>query len=265
MRQRWSVAVLGIAAVLLFGYVATHRDPVQRPDPPGAAATTEPGLPRVAGNRGPGPKGMRLLISGQYPQIIDAVTGHSSPVPGVQLSAGERGAVQLVPAGTVVAETAPGTSRVRTTLVPTTGARRPIVLGDNVVVVPASRGADLYVARRGIGSTRVTITAPSGAARSSWTAAGTLTPLRDTAAGLVVQLVGDRGVSELRLVDPRTGATRRRLTVGGVVVAVGPSSPTAGPAATRCRGAPATRAPARSPRTAAGSRSGCRVSTATAG
>jgi hypothetical protein len=234
MRQRWSVAVLGLAAVLLFGYVATHRDPIQRPDPPAAAPTTEPGLPRVAGDRGPGPKGMRLLVSGQFPQIIDAVTGHSGPVPGVRLSGGERAKIQLLPAGTVVAETAPGTSRTRTTLVPTTGARRPIPLGDDVTVVPVLRGADLYVARRGIGSTRVTITAPNGAARSSWTAGGTLTPLRDTAAGLVVQQVGDRGVSELRLLDPRTGATRRRLMVGGVVVAVGPGSVAYVPA--DCRG-----------------------------
>jgi hypothetical protein len=223
MRQRSSVVVLGAAAVLLFGYVATHRDPVQRPDRR-VAAPASPSLPRVQGTRGFGPPGLKLLVSGQYPQIIDAATGDSGPVPGVRLSAGERAAVQVVPAGTVVTESAPGTSRSRTTLVPTTAGRRPVVLGDNVTVIPARRGADLYVARHGIGSTRVTITAPTGAARTSWTAGGTLTPLRDTAAGLVVREVDDRGVAELRLLDPRSGATRRRLTVGGVVVAVGPGS-----------------------------------------
>ena len=51
MRQRGSVMVLVAAALLLFGYVATHRDPVRRPDPPQAAATPS-GLPRVIGDRG---------------------------------------------------------------------------------------------------------------------------------------------------------------------------------------------------------------------
>jgi hypothetical protein len=222
MRQRWSVVVLVAAAALLFGYVATHRDPVQRPDPPPAVATPS-GLPRVIGDRQPGPAGLKLLVSGQYPQIIDTSTGHASPVPGVRLSAGERAAVQIVPAGTVVTEIAPGTSRSRTTLVPLTAGRRPILLGYSVVVVPARQGSDLYVASRDSGRTKVTITAPTGAGRASWTVGGTLTPLRDTAAGLVVQQIGDRGVADLRVLDPRSGATRRVLSVGGILVSVGPS------------------------------------------
>jgi hypothetical protein len=224
MRLRGSTIGLLVAAVLLFGYVATHRDPVQPPDPPQAAAPTTPGLPRVQGTKEFGPAGLRLLVSGQYPQIIDASTGHSGPVPGVRLSAGERASVQVVPAGTVVTETAPGTSRSRTSLVPTNGGKQPIPLGDDVRVVPARAGSDLYVAHRGIGDTKVTVTAANGTARTSWTIGGTLTPVRDTAAGLVVQQVGDRGVTELRVLDPRTGATRRRLTIGGILVTVGPSS-----------------------------------------
>jgi hypothetical protein len=224
MRQRWSVAVLGIATAVLFGYVATHRDPVQRPDPPAAAPTTQPGLPRVVGTRVRGPDGLKVLVSGQYPEIIDTSTGHAAPVPGVQLSAGERAAVQLVPAGTVVAETAPGTSRVRTTLTPILGPRRPILLGDDVVVVPAARGSDLYVADRGPASTKVSVTAGTGKVRTAWTAGGRLSPLRDTAAGLVAVGVDDREVTDVRLLDPRTGALRRRLAVGAIVVTVGPSS-----------------------------------------
>jgi hypothetical protein len=224
MRQRWSVAVLGLAVVVLFGYVATHRDPVRRPEPPAAVPTTPSGLPRVVGTRAPGPEGLRVLVSGQYPRIIDTSTGHAAPVPGVQLSAGERAAVQIVPAGTVLAETAPGTSRVHTTLVPTAGARRPFVLGDDVVVVPAARGTDLYVAARGPASTKVSVTGATGKVRAAWTAGGRLTPLRDTAAGLVAVGVDDREVTDVRVVDPRTGALRRRLAVGAIVVTVGPSS-----------------------------------------
>jgi hypothetical protein len=142
--------------------------------------------------------------------------------------------VQVVPAGTVYTEIAPSTTRSRSTLVPLTGAKRPIVLGDDVAVVPARRGTDLYVAARGPGSTKVTVTTATGKARGSWTAGGTLTPLRDTAAGLVVRQLGDRGVAELRVLDPRTGATRRRIAVGGIVVAVGPTSVAYVPA--DCRG-----------------------------
>jgi hypothetical protein len=221
MRQRGSVIVLVAAAVLLFGYVATHRDPVRRPDPPQAA--TPSGLPRVTGDREFGPPGLKLLVNGEHPQIIDTSTGHVSPVPGVRLSDGERAAVQVVPAGTIVTEIAPSASRTRTTLAPRTGGR-PILLGYSVVVVPALHGTDLYVSSHDPGRTTVTITAPTGAAKSSWTVGGTATPLRATAAGLVVQQIGDRGVAELRVLDPRSGATRRVLSVGGILVAIGPSS-----------------------------------------
>lgn len=222
MRQRGSVMVLVAAALLLFGYVATHRDPVRRPDPPQAAATPS-GLPRVIGDREFGPPGLKLLVTGEHPQIIDASTGHVSPVPGVRLSDGERAAVQIVPAGTVVTEIAPSASRTRTTLAPAAGGR-PILLGYSVVVVPARRGTDLYVSIHDSGHTKVTITTPTGATRSSWTVGGTATPIKDTAAGLVVQQIGDRGVADLRVLDPRSGATRRVLSVGGILVSVGPTS-----------------------------------------
>ena len=97
MRQRGSVIVLMAAAVLLFGYVATHRDPVRRPDPPQAAATPS-GLPRVLGDRQFGPPGLKLLVTGAHPQIIDTSTGHMSAVPGVRLADGERAA----PVGLVI-------------------------------------------------------------------------------------------------------------------------------------------------------------------
>jgi hypothetical protein len=222
MRQRGSVIGLIAAAVLLFGYVATHRDPVRRPDPPQAAATPS-GLPRVIGDREFGPPGLKLLVTGAHPQIIDTSTGRMSPVPGVRLADGERAAVQIVPAGTIVTEIAPSATRTRTTLVPATGGR-PILLGYSVVVVPARHGTDLYVSSHDPGRTKVTITTPIGVARSSWTVGGTATPLRDTAAGLVVQQIGDRGVADLRVLDPRSGATRRVLSVGGILVSVGPSS-----------------------------------------
>jgi hypothetical protein len=219
MRQRGSVVVLVAAALLLFGYVATHREPVRRPEVPQAAATPS----GVVGDPRFGPRGLKLLVTGEHPQIIDTSTGRVSPVPGVRLSDGQRAAVQIVPAGTLITEISPSAARTRTTLVPK-GGGRPVQLGDNVVVVPARRGTDLYVSIQGTGHTTVRITAPTGAVRSSWTAGGTVTPLLDTAAGLVARQLDDRGVADLRVLDPRSGATRRVLTVGGTLVTVGPAA-----------------------------------------
>ena len=223
MRRRWSVPVLGVAAAILFGYVATHPDPVQRPAPRPPTPSPAPALPRLTGEEATGPAGLRVLVSGRYPQILDLRTGRARPVPGLKLTAGQRVALRPVPAGTVAAVTSPRLTQIRTVLLPAAGGR-PVPLGNDVAVVPAQRGTDLYVATGLPGSTRVAVTAPSGRVRRTWTAGGRLIPLRDTAAGLVVLQVGDPPVTELRLLDPRTGATRRRLAVGSIVVAVGPAS-----------------------------------------
>jgi len=219
--RRWWIPVLAVA--ILFGYVATHRDPIQRPDPPAAAKPSPaPGLPRLTGENTAGPAGLRVLVSGRYPQIIDLAVGHGGPVPGLELVAGQRAALQAVPAGTVAAITGPGTSRVRTVLVRRTGS--PVQLGFDVTVVPARTGTDLFVATRNSGSTSVALTAADGKVRRRWTAGGTLTPLRDTAAGLVAGQVGDLQGAQLRLLDPATGAERRRLATGRIPVAVGPAA-----------------------------------------
>jgi hypothetical protein len=223
MRRRWSVPVLGVAAAVLFGYVATHRDPVQRPEPPAAAPPTASALPRLTGDHARGPEGLRVLVSGRFPQIIDTSIGHAAPVPGLELNAGERAALRAVPAGTVAAVASPGTSRIRTVLLPAAGGE-PVPLGDEVTVVPAVRGTDLYVASRHPGSTSVAVTAATGRIRRTWTEGGTLTLLRDTAAGLVASQVGDLQGARLRLLDPRTGAERRRLATGAIGVAVSPTS-----------------------------------------
>jgi hypothetical protein len=219
--RRWAIPVL--AVLVLFGYVATHRDPVRRPDPPAAAPDGRPGLPRLTGTEADGPPGLKVLVSGRYPQIIDTSIRHSGPVPGLELQAGERAALQAVPAGTVASITGPGTSRIRTVLLrPVSGP--PVPLGVDVTVVPALAGTDLYVATRNAGSTSVAVTAADGTVRRRWTAGGTLTPLRDTRAGLVAGQVGDLQGAQLRLLDPATGAERRRLATGRIAIAVGPAS-----------------------------------------
>lgn len=220
--RRWAIPIL--AVLLLFGYVATHRDPIERPDPPAAARPgPEPGLPRLTGHRAYGPPELRVLVSGRFPQIIDTSTGHAGPVPGLRLGPGERAALLAVPAGTVAAITGPGTSRIRSVLLRSI-APPAVRLGDDVTVVPARTGTDLYVATRRSGSTSVAQVTEAGKVRRRWTAGGTLTPLRDTAAGLVAGQVGDLQGAQLRLLDPATGAERRRLGIGRIPVAVGPAA-----------------------------------------
>jgi len=221
--RRWSVPALGLAAAVLFGYVVTHRYHVDEPAPPPSAAPAPAGLPRVTGDRAAGPDGLRVLVSGGHPQVLDTATGRATAVAGLRLAAGERVRLRPVPAGTVATVTAPATSRTRTVLLPR-GGGRPVLLGEDVDVVPALRGTDLYVSSQGPGGTSVLVTERTGAVRAYWAQPGKLTLLRDTAAGLVASQRGAVQGTELRLLDPRTGAERRRLATGRIVLAAGPIS-----------------------------------------
>lgn len=216
---------LGLAVLLLFGYVGTHRYPIEMPR---AAPTPEEtfgdGLPRVTGTPATGPTGLRLLVSGAFPQVLDAHTGRSSPVPGLRLGRDEGARLQPVPGGLVVTVATPTTVRSRTLLLPARG--RAVPLGEDVRVVPAWRGGDLLVSSYGPGGTSVLVTERTGQVRSYWARVGLVTPVRDTAAGLLVAQSATTGSSgaDLALVERSTGELRRRLARGRIVVAAGPTS-----------------------------------------
>ncbi len=224
--RRWGLPVLGLAALLLFGYVGTHRYPVEAPRAaaPTPVETFGDDLPRVTGPRAPGPDGLRLLVSGPYPTVVDVHSGRSRPVPGLRLRPGEGARLQQVPGGLVATVGSATTVRRRTLLLPTGG--RPVPLGEDVRVVPARRGGDLLVSSYGPGGTSVLLTARSGQVRGYWAEPGLVTPLRDTAAGLLVARSASAGETggELVLVEPATGAVRRRLAAGRIAVAVGPDA-----------------------------------------
>ncbi|MFL6128378.1 MAG: hypothetical protein ACJ73E_04865 [Mycobacteriales bacterium] len=224
---RLALPALGLAVLLLFGYVGTHRYPVEVPRPPvhTPEETFDDGLPRVTGARTAGPEGLRLLVSGPYPQVLDAHSGRGGPVPGLRLSRDEGARLQPVPGGLVATVGTPTTVRQRSVLLPAAG-RRPVLLGEDVRVTPARRGGDLLVSSYRPGGTSVLVTGRSGAVRSYWAQPGLVSPLRDTAAGLLVSRAANAGVSggDLALVDAGTGVLRRRLAAGRIVVAVGPTS-----------------------------------------
>ena len=116
--RRWTLPALGLAVALLFGYVATHRYPVELPR--AAAPTPEEtfgdGLPRVTGDPTAGPAGLRLLVGGAFPQVVDAHTGLAVPVPGLQLGRDEGARLQQVPGGLVATVGTPTTVRSRSLL-----------------------------------------------------------------------------------------------------------------------------------------------------
>ena len=225
---RWGLPTVGLAVLLLFGYVGTHRYPVE--DPRAAAAPTPQetfgdGLPRVTGTRGAGPAGLRLLVSGAVPQVLDAHTGRSGPVPGLRLGRYEAARLQLVPGGLVATIGTATTVGPRSVLLATAGGR-PVQLGTDVRVTPARRGGELYVSSYGPGGTSVLVTARSGQVRAYWAQPGLVTPQQDTAAGLLVARSDSAGTSgaDLALVDPSTGELRRALAAGRIAIAVGPAA-----------------------------------------
>src|SRR5215475_3372237 len=91
----WRTWVVVLAVVgLLVGYLVAHRRPAAErlaPAPEAAGATLAPGGGSVSGTRvsgtriGPGPPGLRLLVGGSSPRLVDAATGVSTflDVPGV--------------------------------------------------------------------------------------------------------------------------------------------------------------------------------------
>jgi hypothetical protein len=225
--RRWTLPALGLAVALLFGYVATHRYPVELPR--AAAPTPEEtfgdGLPRVTGDPTAGPAGLRLLVSGAFPRVVDAHTGLAVPVPGLRLGPDEGARLQQVPGGLVATVGTPTTVRSRSLLLPAGGGRA-VKLGEDVRVTPTWRGRDLLVSSYGPPGTSVLVTDRAGHVRSSWVRAGLVTPLRDTAAGLLVAQSASAGSSgaDLALVEPRSGDLRRRLARGRIAVAAGPTS-----------------------------------------
>lgn len=97
-------------------------------------------------------------------------------------------------------------------------------LGDDVRVLPAYRGGALLVSSYGPGGTSVSVTDRAGRVSRFWARPGTVRLLRDTAAGLVAVQLGNVQGAELLLLDPRSGAERRRLDTGRIALAVGPAT-----------------------------------------
>jgi hypothetical protein len=215
--RRGRLVLIAVAA-LLFGYVTTHRYPSPEPRP--IAAGTPDGWDEAApgsGTRvGRGPPGLRLLVGGPAPKLVDTATGQSTrlDVP----AAGPRAPARLVRVGDGLLAFVPSSSP---------GSSAPVRLAYLLRPGSAAVGlgaADAGIAARGGGVITVHRT-PAGGVLAGFGADGTrrwqrrapvgVEPLADTGYGLVLHLATDPAgpdqVAPLLLVDPASGAVRRQL------------------------------------------------------
>jgi hypothetical protein len=216
--RSWLVGL--VTAALLVGYLVVHRQPAQPAAPttkePPAAAAVAPGS---SGSRTPiglGPPGLRLLVGGPSPRLVDASTGSYArlDVPAV----GTRAPAWLVPAGrAVLAFVSPLGPQGETI-----GARRGYLIRPGAPAVPlgevdgglATRaGGVITVVRRPAGTTLSGFDA-NGVRRWQRRVATGVEPRADTRYGLLVQVADPAAPGQfgpLRLVDPVTGRLRREL------------------------------------------------------
>ncbi len=210
--RRWPARLIVLAvAGLLLGYAVAHRDTSPGPASSQRAAPSVP-APATSGVRvGLGPPGLRLLVGGPAPRVLDAATGASRRLD--LPAAGPRSPAWLVRSGpsmlafVAVPPSGPSSQRVAYLV----GAGRPVLLG------PAE---DAVAAWGGGAITR------SGSQLAGYTADGTLRWQRrvahpvelevDTTYGLVVRELPavTAPAGRLLLTDPVTGAVRRQIGAG---------------------------------------------------
>jgi hypothetical protein len=230
--------MLAVAALLL-GYLLTHhgaapaRPAAATPTPAAPGAGPVAALPVSASGTqvGPGPRGLRLLVGGASPRVVDGATGDATllEVP----TAGPRAPVWLIPTGNaVLAFVIPlppgpiGSLGDPAPQLPDLAALPRVAY----LLHPGQPAIRLGWADDGIpahdGGVILTLHTRSGAVLSGVTANGTkrwqrripagVDVLADTGSGLLVRsATGSAGVDPvgpLELVDPATGAHRRRLT-----------------------------------------------------
>ena len=186
----------------------------ERTGPPPAAA-----VHRLDGDPGAGPAGVRLLVGGSVPGVLDARTGLVTPLPGLRPPAGAVVGLRRGRGFTVALVPSRGEVASRAVLLPDAGGA--VELGMVQDVLPMRDGTLLTtvcLAGTGGGCVVGSRTA-AGEVRWSRRTRGGLTPLRDTPYGLLTLHYLDEVTGSLRLEDPRTGRAIAGLGRAATVLA----------------------------------------------
>jgi hypothetical protein len=220
-RRRWTTPVAGVVVAAAAAYLAVHAGGETAADPRAAGPTPSAPAPsgpvptaatyRLRGDQGLGPTGVRLLLGGRQPAVLDTGTGRQVPLP---IRTGPVDVAELDHAGgtTTVELHNPFRLRARAFALGRTGLA--VSLGRVLDVVPLRDGSVLTEDcsdPSGLGPCTLTGYAATGAVRWRRTAPGPLDLVRDTPYGLLVRTSdGPRG-GVVRLEDPRSGAAYRVL------------------------------------------------------
>jgi len=224
--RRRSRALPVVLVAALFGYVLTHRyhaPPTQAvPVPPVPVSTPERAdEPHLVGRVGAGPAGLRLLVDGYEPRIVDTHTLSVSPVAGLSLRPGTTAQLLRLGRSRLVALASLHGPGAGVYLVRPGAA--PWLLGNAGHAIP-SRDGGILLARYGRETTAVVGLSLDRRLVSRWQLPGNVLLLRDTPAGLLVARYAVAGNADLLLVDRRTGGLIRRLGHGRYAVATGDHS-----------------------------------------
>ncbi len=160
--------------------------------------------PWLGGRASTGPAGLRLLVAGANPRVVDAATAAATLPPGIRLAPGMGvSAFPVGRSGTAVVEYAGAAGMYL--LLPGVD---PLILGRQSSVSPGGAGELIIATSPGEGTT-VSVTTAGLQVRWRWRSPDALTVVGDSRFGLVLQRSGrtadDR---DLVLVDRRTGDRR---------------------------------------------------------
>jgi hypothetical protein len=221
-RRRWTTPLAGALVAVVAGYLALHADGGTATDRPRAAEPTPsapaptgpsptPATFRLDGDPGVGPAGVRILVGGRRPAVLDAGTGRLDPLP---VPTGPADVAELDHAGGTTTAVLHNPNRLRSRAVAVDRTGRTAALGQVLDMVPLRDGSVLAEDcsdPSGLGPCTLTGYAATGAVRWRRTAPRPLDLVRDTPYGLLVRTFeGQRG-GVVRLEDPRTGAAYRVL------------------------------------------------------
>ncbi|HEY7104160.1 MAG TPA: hypothetical protein VH573_21195 [Mycobacteriales bacterium] len=223
-RRRWTTPLAGALVAAAAVYLAVHagggmaEDPraagptPSAPAPTGATPTgpaPTPATYRLHGDPGLGPTGVRILVGGRRPAVLDAGTGRLAPLP---IRLGPVDVAELDHAGGTTTVVLHNPYRLRSRAVAVGRSGKAVALGQALDALPLRDGSVLTQDCSdpgGTGPCTLTGYAATGAVLWRRPEPRPLDLVRDTPYGLLVRTYDTPRGGVVQLEDPRSGATYR--------------------------------------------------------